>query len=355
MRRALACSVACLRDPTHRDETDVIVMAKERKVQTISVRAAAVVILCGVGAVAAAAERYPTRPIRFVVGFLPGGPSDTLARLVGAKLSEQVGQAVIVDNRAGAGGNVAAEIAAVASPDGHTIMLGTGGPFVIAPITGQKVRFNPDRDFAPVTKLGDSMSLLAAHPSTGFNHWKDLVAAAKAKPGEINYASSGVGTIHHLAAELLSSMTGIRMNHIPYKGSGAVLPAMLSGEVRVGFGPILPAIPHVKAGRLKALGVGGAKRSGAAPDIPTMAEQGLPGYEASSWYGVFVPAKTPPDVVARLHKELVAAVAAPEVHDRLARDGIDPATSSPEQLMERVRSERKTWGKVIKDANLKIN
>ena len=332
-------------------------MRKEGNVQTLfgSLRAAAAVALCAISVASIAAERYPTRPIRFVVGFLPGGPSDTLARLVGAKVSEQVGQTVIVDNRSGAGGNVAAEIAAVATPDGHTILLGTGGPFVIVPITGQKVRFDPDRDFAPITKLGDSMSLLAAHPSTGFTHWKDLVAAAKAKPGEINYASSGVGTIHHLAAELLSSMTGMRMNHVPYKGSGAVLPAMLSGEVRVGFGPILPAIPHVKAGRLKALGVGGAKRSGAAPEIPTMAEQGLPGYEASSWYGVFVPAKTPKEVQARLHKELTAAVAAPEVRDRLARDGIDPDTSTPAGLMERVRHERKTWAKVIKDANLKIN
>jgi len=304
---------------------------------------------------AIAAERYPTRPIRFVVGFLPGGPSDTVARVVGAKLSEQVGQTVIVDNRAGAGGNVSAEIVAISQPDGHTMLLGTGGPFVITPITGQKVRFDPDRDFAPITKLGESMTLLEVHPSTGYNHWKDLVAAAKAKPGEINYASSGVGTIHHLAGELLSSMTGIKMNHIPYKGSGAVLPAILSGEVRVAFGPILPAIPHVKAGRVKALGVGGAKRSGAAPDIPTLAEQGLPGFEASSWYGVFVPAKTPKDILTRLHKELTTALAAPEVHDRLSRDGVDPESSTPEQLAARVQLERKTWARVIQQANLKIN
>ena len=311
--------------------------------------------LAAYAATATAAERYPARPIRFVVGFLPGGPSDTVGRVVGAKLAEQVGQTVIVDNRAGAGGNVSAEIVAVAQPDGYTMLLGTGGPFVITPITGQKVRFDPDRDFAPVTKLGDSMTLLEVHPSTGFNHWKDLVAAAKAKPGEVNYASSGVGTIHHLAGELLSSLTGIKMNHVPYKGSGAVLPAILSGEVRVAFGPILPAIPHVKAGRIKALGVGGAKRSGAAPEIPTLAEQGLPGFEASSWYGVFVPARTPKEIVARLNKELVAAIAAPEVHDRLSRDGVDPDSSTPEQLSARVQLERKTWARVIKQANLKIN
>ncbi len=315
--------------------------------------ACAALLVCAASAFGA--ERYPSRPIRFVVGFLPGGPSDTLARVVGAKLAEQMGQTVIVDNRAGAGGNVSAEIVSLAQPDGHTLLLGTGGPFVIVPITAQKVRFDPDRDFAPVTKLGDSMSLLEVHPSTGFNHWKDLVAAAKAKPGEINYGSSGVGTIHHLAGELLSSMTGIKMNHVPYKGSGAVLPAILSGEVRVAFGPILPAIPHVKAGRVKALGVGGAQRSGAAPDIPTLAEQGLPGFEASSWYGVFVPAKTPKDIVARLHKELTSALAAAEVRERLSRDGVDPDSSTPEQLAARVQLERTTWSRVIKQANLKIN
>jgi tripartite-type tricarboxylate transporter receptor subunit TctC len=241
----------------------------------------------GVNAATTADSKYPTRPIRFVVGFLPGGPSDTIARVVAVKLGESLGQPVIVENRAGAGGNVSADIVADANPDGHTILLGTGGPLVIAPIIGQKVGFDPDRDFAPVSTLGGSMSILTAHPSLPANNVKELVALAKAKPGEINYASSGVGAANHLSAELLSSLAGIKLTHVPYKGSGAALPALISGEVKLGFGPLLPAIPHVKAGRLKALGVTGLKRATAAPDIPTIAEQGFPGFHVDSWYGVF--------------------------------------------------------------------
>jgi tripartite-type tricarboxylate transporter receptor subunit TctC len=297
---------------------------------------------------------YPSRPIRFVVGFLPGGPSDTIARVIGGKLGEALGQSVVVDNRAGAGGNVSAEIVAEAQPDGHTIWLGTGGPLVVAPIIGQKVRFDPDRSFASVSKLANSMSILAAHPSLPANSVKDLVALARAKPGEINYASSGVATANHLAAELLCSMANIKMTHVPYKGSGAALPALIGGQVRLGFGPILPAIPHVKAGRLKALGVSGAKRSAAAPDIPTIAEQGMPGFEVNSWYGVFVPAKTPKPIVARLNKEILQVVAMADVRDRLARDGVEAEGSTPAELDAIVRTERKVWTKVIKEANITV-
>jgi tripartite-type tricarboxylate transporter receptor subunit TctC len=300
------------------------------------------------------ADAYPSRPIRFVVGFLPGGPSDTIARVVGAKLTEGLGQQVVIDNRAGAGGNLSAEIVADAQPDGHTILLGTGGPLVIAPVIGQKVGFDPDKDFAAVSKLGDSMSILAAHPSLPANSIKELIAAARAKPNDINYASSGVGTANHLAAELLSSMANIKLTHIPYKGSGAALPALIGGQVKLGFGPLLPAIPHVKAGRLKALGVSGLKRSAGAPDIPTIAEQGLPGYEVNSWYGVFVPSKTPRPVVARLNRELMRVLALPDVKERLSRDGVDPAGSTPEQLHAVVQAEKKLWAKVIKDANIKV-
>ena len=300
------------------------------------------------------ADTYPTRPVRFVVGFLPGGPSDTIARVVSSKLAEALGQQVVVDNRAGAGGNVSAEIVADAQPDGHTILLGTGGPLVIAPVIGQKVGFDPDKDFAAVSKLGDSMSILSAHPSLPANSIRDLVALAKAKPGEINYASSGIGTANHLAAELLSSMAGIKLTHIPFRGSGAALPALIGGEVKLGFGPLLPAIPHVKAGRLKALGVSGLKRSSGAPDIPTIAEQGLPGFEVNSWYGVFVPAATPKTVVTRLNKELLRVLTLPEVKDRLSRDGVEPSGSTPEQLNAIVLAEKKLWSKVIRDAGIKI-
>jgi tripartite-type tricarboxylate transporter receptor subunit TctC len=300
------------------------------------------------------ADSYPTRPVRFVVGFLPGGPSDTIARVVGSKLSDALGQQIIVDNRAGAGGNLSAEIVADALPDGHTILLGTGVPLVIAPVIGQKIGFNPDKDFASVSMLGDSMSILSAHPSLPANTIKELVAIAKAKPGEINYASSGVGTANHLAAELLCSMAGIKLTHIPFKGSGAALPALISGEVKLGFGPLLPAIPHIKAGRLKAIGVSGLKRSTGAPDFPTIAEQGLTGFEVNSWYGVFVPAATPKTVVTRLNKELIRIVELPDVKVRLTRDGVEPRGSTPEQLTAVIQAEKKLWSKVIKDANIKL-
>ncbi len=311
----------------------------------------------GVQAAAWAAEpadNFPRRPLRFVVGFLPGGPSDTIARVVGAKLGEGLGQTVIVDNRAGAGGNVSAEIVAHAIPDGHTILLGTGGPLVIAPIIGQKIGFDPDKDLAPVSNLGDSMSILSAHPTLAANSVKDLIALARARPNEINYASSGVGTANHLAAELLSSMAGIKLTHVPYKGSGAALPALIGGEVKLGFGPLLPAIPHVKAGRLKALGVTALKRSPAAPEVPTIAEQGLPGYEVNSWYGVFVPAQTPKAVVARLNREIVRVTGLPEVRERLSRDGVEASGSTPEALRNIVQAEKKLWSKVIREARIKV-
>ena len=319
-------------------------------------RAAAILVAVSLCALPAwsAEMKYPTRSIRFVVGFLPGGPSDTIARVVAVKLAEGLGQPVVVENRAGAGGNVSADIVASANPDGHTILLGTGGPLVIAPIVGQKIQFDPDRDFAAVSTLGGSMSILTAHPSLPANNLKELIALAKAKPGEINYASSGVGAANHLAAELLSSTAGIKLTHVPYKGSGAALPALIGGEVKLGFGPILPAIPHVKAGRLKALGVSGLKRATAAPDIPTIAEQGFPGFQVDSWYGLFVPAKTPKPVVALLNREINRIMALPDVKERLSRDGVDPIASTPEALAAIVQQEKKIWSKVIRDANIKI-
>lgn len=322
--------------------------------RTITTTALAVVAALLANTATQAAEDYPRRPLRFVVGFLPGGPSDTIARVVGMKLGEGLGQTVIVDNRAGAGGNVSAEIVAHAPPDGHTILLGTGGPLVIAPIIGQKINFDPEKDLVPVSNLGDSMSILSAHPSLPAKSVKELVALARAKPNDINYASSGVGTANHLAAELLSSMANIKLVHVPYKGSGAALPALIGGEVKLGFGPLLPAIPHVKAGRLKALGVTGLKRSPAAPDVPTIAEQGLPGYEVNSWYGVFVPSQTPKHIVARLNKEIVRVTGLPDVRERLSKDGVEPSGSTPEALRNIVQAEKKLWTKVIREARIKV-
>jgi tripartite-type tricarboxylate transporter receptor subunit TctC len=325
----------------------------KRTIKSVALGVAIGAMLAAIPATGAEVK-YPNRPIRFVVGFLPGGPSDTIARVVSGKLAEAFGVAVIVDNRAGAGGNVSADIVADAPPDGHTLLLGTGAPLVIAPIIGQKVGFDPDKDFAAVSTLGGSMSILSANPSLPASNVKELIALARAKPGEINFASSGVGSANHLAAELLASMANIKLTHVPYKGSGAALPALIGGEVKLGFGPILPAIPHVKAGRIKALGVSGLKRASAAPDIPTIAEQGLPGFQVDSWYGVFVPAKTPKAIVARLNTELVRILALPDVKERLSRDGVEPAGSTPEHLTGIVQAEKKMWTKVIRQANIKI-
>ena len=300
------------------------------------------------------ADGYPVRPVRFLVGFLPGGPSDVIARTVGQKLSENLGQPVIVDNRAGAGGNLSAELVAHAAPDGHTILLGTGSALVTAPILGQKINFNPDRDFLPVVRLGDSMSILCAHPSLPVSNVKELIAYAKARPGDVTYASSGIGVSNHLAAELLSTMAGIKMLHVPYKGSGAALPALIGGQVKAGFGPLLPALPHVKAGRLKALGVTGAKRSAAAPDIPTVAEQGLHGFEVNSWYGVFAPARTPRPIATRLNQEFNRVLTAADVRDRLAAQGVEVNGGTPEELMKVVHAERRIWTKVVKEAGIKV-
>jgi tripartite-type tricarboxylate transporter receptor subunit TctC len=310
-------------------------------------------LLASAAATTFAANHYPSRSIRFVVGFLPGGPSDTIARTVGAKLGDLVKQPVIVDNRAGAGGNLSADIVAHALPDGHTLLLGTGAPLVMAPILGQKVNFNPDRDFLPVTKLADSMSILCAHPALPVNNVRELIDYAKSRPGEVTYASSGVGVSNHLAAELLSSMANIKMLHVPYKGSGAALPALLGGQVKMGFGPLLPAIPHVKSGRLKALGVSGLKRSSGAPDIPTVAEQGLPGFEVNSWYGVFVPAQTPKSIAAQIHKHVNTVLAMQDVKDKLAGQGVEVSGSTPEQLTAIIQNEKNIWSKVVKQANIR--
>lgn len=301
-----------------------------------------------------AADAFPSRPIRFVVGFTPGGASDTVARIVGQRLSERLGQQLVVDNRGGAGGNIATEIVARAASDGHTLLLGTPGPLTITPNLQKKMPFDPERDFAPITLVASTMAVLLAQPSV-VSSVKELIALATARPGGLNYASSGVGTSNHLAAELFNAMAGIRIVHVPYKGAGQNLPALLSGEVHITFGPIVPALPIIRSGKLKALGVTGAKRSAGAPEIPTIAESGVPGYQIDSWYGVLAPADTPRPVVDRLSREIVALVALPDVRARLIREGADPLTSTPAQFAAHIRDERMKWAKLIRVAGIAIN
>jgi tripartite-type tricarboxylate transporter receptor subunit TctC len=295
---------------------------------------------------AAPEAAYPSRPLRFVVGFTPGGASDTVARVVGLKLGERLNQPIVIDNRGGAGGNIATEIVARSAPDGHTLLLGTPGPLTITPNLGRKMAFDPERDLHPVSLLASTMAVLLVHPQVAAS-LQDLIAVAKARPGQLNYASSGQGTSNHLAAELFNTMAGVRIVHVPYKGAGQNLPALISGEVQLTFGPIVPALPLVRSGKLRALGVTGAQRSAAAPDIPTIAESGVPGYRVDSWYGALLPAGSPNPIVERLNREIVAVVALPDIGERLTREGADPATSTPDGFAAHIRAERAKWKKLL--------
>jgi tripartite-type tricarboxylate transporter receptor subunit TctC len=303
-------------------------------------------------AAASGAADYPTKPIRFVVGFTPGGSSDTVARVAGQHLAERMGQQVVVDNRGGASGTIAAQIVAASPPDGYTLLLATPGPMTIAPAISRKMPYDPERDFAPITQIASTAAILLVRPN-GPQNVRELIALAKASPGKLNYASSGYGSSNHLAAELFSAMTGVSMVQVPYKGSGQTMPALISGEVQLLFGPVVPALPMIQSGRVRALGVTGARRTPAAPDVPTIAEAGVPGYEVDSWYGVAAPAKTPRAVLARLTRELIEIVKQPDVRERLLREGTDPVGSTPEVFAQYMRAERVKWRKLADSANIK--
>jgi tripartite-type tricarboxylate transporter receptor subunit TctC len=298
------------------------------------------------------AQPYPNRPVRFVVGFTPGGSSDTVARIVGQRLGERLGQQVVIDNRGGASGGVAAELVAKSRPDGYTLLLATPGSLTIAPVLKKHLPYDPDRELAPVTQIATTSAILLTTPS-GPASVRDLIAAAKKQPRRLNYASSGFGSSNHLAAELFNTMAGIEMVHVPYKGSGQTLPALLSGEVQLVFGPIVPALPQLRQGRVKALGVTGARRSQAAPDIPTIAEAGLPGFEIDSWYGIAVAANTPAPILQRLMTETRAIVQEREVRERLIREGADPVGSTPQEFAAYIKTERRKWVDVARAANIK--
>lgn len=305
----------------------------------------------GIGA-EGAAQDYPNKPIRFLVGFTPGGSSDSIARLVGQRLGERLGQQIVVDNRGGASGTIAAELVARSSPDGYTLLLATPGSLTIAPILKRHMSFDAEKDFAPITQIASTSAVLLTLPA-GPNSIRELIERAKSSPGKLNYASSGYGSSNHLAAELFKIMTGIEIVHVPYKGSGQTMPALLSGEVQLTFGPVVPALPLVRSGRLKALGVTGARRTLAAPEIPTIAEAGVPGYAIDSWYGVAAPARTPARILDRLTLEVRSIVKLPDVSERLVREGTDPIGNSPSEFLIYMRGERIKWAKVAQAAHIK--
>ncbi len=301
---------------------------------------------------AGAASDYPTRPIRWLIPFAPGGGADTLARILSPKLTEALGQQWVIDNRGGAGGNLAAEIVVQAAPDGYTVFMGFNTVLTVNP-TLYKLPYSVEKDLQPVTLLATAQYILVVHSSVPASSVKDFIALAKQKPGAFNYSSGGVGTPLHLAAELFSKRAGIKMVHIAYKGGGPAAAAVLAGEVQVLFGSVASSMPHVKSGRLKALATTALKRSKVAPDLPTLAELGFPGFNVTSWYALLVPAKTPAAIVKRLHNAAVTVVASPEVEQAASRQGLEIETSTPQELAQRIKSETAVWAAVIKDAGIR--
>jgi tripartite-type tricarboxylate transporter receptor subunit TctC len=304
--------------------------------------------------VTAVAQNYPTKPLRFIVPFPPGGGNDTIARLVAQKLSAAIGQQVIVDNRPGAGGTIGAEAAARSPADGYAMFLAGVATHGINPNMRKKMPYDPLKDFEAVSLIASAPLLVVVHPSLPVKNVKDLIAVAKAKPGQINYASNGPGSSSHLAVELFDMMAGVKMTHVPYKGLAPALTDLLSGEVSVMFSSAVAALPQVKAGRLRAIAMTGSKRSAAIPNVPTVAEAGLPGYETGSWYGVVVPAGTPRVAIDRLSREIQGIVKSPDFTAKLNEEAVIPVGSTPEAFNKHIRNELARWAKVIKAAKLEL-
>jgi tripartite-type tricarboxylate transporter receptor subunit TctC len=298
-----------------------------------------------------AAGAYPTRPIRLLVGFPPGGSNDIVARVLAPRLAENLGQQVVVDNRGGANTAIASELLARAAPDGYTLMINAPGHVTNPALI--KLNFDPMRDFAFISQIGEAANLLVVHPSFPPKSVKELIAFSKKRPGEVNYGSSGIGTSVHLSAELFQYLTGVKWVHVPYKGGGPGLVALLSGEVSLYFGNLPTVIRQARAGRLRALAVTGSKRAAAAPDIPTVGESGVPGYEVATFWGLSAPARTPPAILERLYRETVRAVKSPDVRERLEGLGAEIIGSTPEQYAAFIRREIAKWDKVIKAAGIK--
>jgi tripartite-type tricarboxylate transporter receptor subunit TctC len=306
-------------------------------------------------ATAVAASSYPDRPIRLIAPFAAGGPSDIMARLVSQKLNESMGQPIVVDNRAGAGGAVGCEIAAKAAPDGYTLLLGSSGNLSVNPSLYKKLPYDPVKDFQPITQLEAGPQVLVVHPAVAAKSVQELIALAKARPHALNFASGGTGTGNHLASELFKATAGIDIVHVPYKGTGQALTDLVGGQVQMMMSSLLPAIPQIKAGRLRGLAVTSVKRTPVLPELPTIAESGMAGFETTSWHGILVPAKTPKVIATRLHDELVKMLAQPDVRARLASEGIDAIGNTPQEFAAYIRSETVKYAKVIKQAGIKAD
>ncbi|MBX3652055.1 MAG: tripartite tricarboxylate transporter substrate binding protein [Burkholderiales bacterium] len=302
----------------------------------------------------AAAQQYPVKPVRMVVPFPPGGPTDIVARLMAPKMAEALGQQVVVENRGGAGGAIGTEQVAKSAPDGYTIVMGTIGGLAVAKSLNPKLGYDTLRDLAPITQSVSVTSVMVTHPSVPAKNVKELLALAKRGGGKLNYASSGNGTITHLAGELLKLMAKVDITHVPYKGGAPALVALVSGEVDMSYENSLIITPHIRSGKVKGLAVTSAKRSALLPDLPTIAET-LPGYSASGWYGLLAPAATPKHVIARLHTEAVKALRAPDIIEKLSGQGAEPVASTPEEFTAFIRSETEKWANLVKAANMRTD
>ena len=308
----------------------------------------AILVLCG----SAVAQTYPSQPIRFIVPFTPGTGMDIIARHVGPKLTERLGQPVIVENRPGASGNIGAEAVAKSAPDGHTIMVGAN-TLVIAANLYKDVPFNPLKDFAPVTLAATTTMVLVVNPQTGIDSVRDLIAKAKAQPGKLTYGSPGIATPHHMAMELFKDLTGTDLLHVPYKGSAGAVTDLVSGQINVMFLPVHQVLPYKEAGRLKMLAAAGAKRHSAAPDLPTLGELGIKGAEvADIWYAFYAPKGVPEAIIAKLNTELRAILAQPEAKSVFQKVGLDVTSSTPEQLFALMQRDYNRWGEIIRKNNI---
>ena len=316
-------------------------------------------LLAGLAAAAlplgALAQNFPTKPITIIVPFSAGGTTDILARIVGQGLHTELGQPFVVDNRAGAGGNIGASLAAKAPADGYTLFMGTVGTHAINQSLYKKMPFDPVKDFAPLSRVATVPNLLVAHASQPYKTVKELIAYAKAHPGEVNFGSSGSGSSIHLSGELFKSMAKVDMVHVPYKGSAPAMTDLLGGQIAIMFDNMPSAIQHVRSGKLRPIAVTTAKRSPELPDIPTIAEAGVPGYEAMSWFGLFAPAATPKPVLDRLNAALVKVLNQPDVKKKIAEQGGDVVAETPEQFAAFIKAETAKWGKVVKDSGATVD
>ena len=299
------------------------------------------------------AQEYPNRPIRFIVSFPPGGSSDLIARAIAPRLAERMGQPVLVENRPGAGGNIGVDAVAKAAPDGYTIGLAAAGALAVNISLYPSMPFHPEKDLAPVSMLAMIPFFLVAHPSQPAT-LRQVIDAAKAKPGTLAYGHGGNGSAMHLAGELLNMMAGAKLQPVPYKGSGPVATDVLGGQVPLGVVDVPSAIAHVRAGKLRALAVTSKRRVAAAPEVPSFEEAGLPGYEAIGWFGAVAPANTPADIVNRLNREIVAALAVPEIRERALAAGVEPLSNTPQEFAAMIREETRKWAQVIRTAGIKL-